>query len=111
MGGRISLTYLLWGRKFGPLQGADKAIQLAYFERLHTAFKPSARLMRQLSVLNTLRLQRLCAQSLLLIFFVLLEVTGHQYHLAISLKGADMGGDAVQEPAVVADDKHAAGKV
>ena len=31
--------------------------------------------------------------------------------LAVPLEGQDMGGDAVQEPAVVADDHGAAGEV
>ena len=39
------------------------------------------------------------------------EVAFEKRHLAVAFEGQDVGGDAVEEPAVVADDDGAAGEV
>src|SRR5262245_56398652 len=41
---------------------------------------------------------------------VVLVVALEPHHLAVALEREDVGGDAVEEPAVVADDDHAAGE-
>jgi hypothetical protein len=46
-----------------------------------------------------------------LVFFIVLEIAFEPFDVAIALKGEDVGGDAVEEPAVVADDHGAAGEI
>ena len=50
------------------------------------------------------------AQTLLAIRLVVAEVALPPTHLGVTLEGQDVGGDAVEEPAVVADDQDAPGK-
>ena len=47
----------------------------------------------------------------LLVFFVVLEVAFEPFDMAVAFEGEDVGGDAVEEPAVVADDHGAAGEI
>ena len=42
--------------------------------------------------------------------FVVLVVAGKPLDMALALERENMGGDAVEEPAVMADDEDAAGK-
>ena len=46
-----------------------------------------------------------------LVGFVVLEVALEPFDVAVALERQDMGGDAVEEPAVVADDDGAAGEI
>jgi len=55
-----------------------------------------------------MRLIRVCAESALLVFLVLLEVAGEPFHVAVALEREDVRRDAVEEPAIVADDDDAA---
>ncbi len=46
-----------------------------------------------------------------LVGLVVLEVALEPFDVAVALEGEDVGGDAVEEPAVVADDHGAAGEI
>ena len=52
----------------------------------------------------------LVAQTALAVGLVVGIVALEPDHLAVAFEGQDVGGDAVQEPAVVADDQDAAGE-
>ena len=51
------------------------------------------------------------AQAALLVFLVGLEVAFEPFDVAVALEGQDVGGQAVEEEAVVADDHGAAGEI
>ena len=51
------------------------------------------------------------AEAALLVRLVVLVIALEPDDLAVALEGQDMGGDAVQEPAIVADDDRAAGEI
>src|SRR5258708_1679552 len=68
------------------------------------------RLSLQGLVPNPLRFRGFLAQPLHLVGFVLLVVAGKEARPRIAFEGEDVRGDAVEEPAVVADDEHAAGE-
>src|SRR5689334_1535995 len=61
-------------------------------------------LMRQPAVLDAVRLVRVGAQPAVAVRLVVLVVALEPDHPAVALEGQHVGGDAVQEPAVVADD-------
>src|SRR5688572_13274597 len=60
-------------------------------------------------VLDAVRLVGVGAELLAADGLVLAEVALEPAHLAVALEGEHVGGDAVEEPAVVADDHRAAG--
>ncbi len=55
---------------------------------------------------HALGLGALFAQTLFLVGFVLLVVAVKEHPLAVAFSGQDVGGDTVQEPAVMADHHH-----
>ena len=57
-----------------------------------------------------MRLVRLGAEPALAVGFVVLVVALEPHHLAVALERQHVRGDAVEEPAVVADDDGAAGE-
>ena len=57
-----------------------------------------------------LRLRALFAQALPLVRFIFLIVAVEERPLGIAFRREDVGRDAVEEPAVVGDDHHAAGE-
>ncbi|KAF1858260.1 hypothetical protein Lal_00014761 [Lupinus albus] len=59
-------------------------------------------------VADPLRLGAFLAEAFLLVGFVLLVVTVEEGDLRLAFEREDVGGDAVEEPAVVRDDHHAA---
>src|SRR5579859_1272260 len=65
----------------------------------------------ELLELDPLRNQRVRAQATLLVFLVGLEVALEPLHVAVALEGQDVGAQAVEEPAVVADHHRAAGEL
>src|SRR3954464_13751938 len=65
----------------------------------------------QFPILDPMRLIRRRAESALPIGLVVLVVPLEPDHLAVSLEGEHVRGDAVEEPAVVADHDRAAGEV
>jgi hypothetical protein len=67
--------------------------------------KPSA---RQFSILDSVRLIGFSAQSAVPIDFVILVVALEPYDLAVPFEREDMRRDAIEEPAIVADDDGAA---
>ena len=71
---------------------------------------PLPRLMHQLLIPDPMRLIHRGALPLVVVGRVLLVVPLVPHHLAVALEGEDVGGDAVEKPAVVADDHRAAGK-
>src|SRR5882724_11052362 len=66
--------------------------------------------MDQLLVTDPMRLVCVHALAALEIGGVVLEVSLEPYRLAVPLEREDVGGDAVEKPAVVADHDHAAGE-
>ncbi len=59
---------------------------------------------------NPLRRSTRFTETLLLVRFVFLIVAVEERPLGIAFRREDVGGDAVEEPAVVGDDHHAAGE-
>ena len=51
------------------------------------------------------------AEAAFLIGFVVLKIALEPDHLAIALEGEHVGGDAIEEPAIMADDHGAAGEI
>ncbi|KMS64631.1 hypothetical protein BVRB_018280, partial [Beta vulgaris subsp. vulgaris] len=62
-------------------------------------------------VAHALRARAFLAQALLLVGFVLVEVAVEEEPLRVAFAGEDVGADAVQEPAVMADDHGRAGEL
>src|SRR6266700_7335193 len=65
----------------------------------------------QLLVLHAMRDDGVLPQPAHLVLLVVLEVAFEPFDVAVVLEGQDVGGDAVEEPAVVADDDGAAGEI
>lgn len=65
-------------------------------------------LLRNTLVLDTLRLQRVCAQRAFLVLFVLGKVTFEELNFTFILVIQNVGGDTVEEPTVVRDNHRAA---
>ena len=61
-------------------------------------------------MLDPLRFQRVGAQSPPFVFLVILEVALEPFDMGFAFEGEDVGAEAVEEEAVVADDDGAAGK-
>ena len=51
------------------------------------------------------------AEAALLVFLVIREIALEPFHMAVALERQDVGGDAVEEEAIVADDHGAAGEI
>ncbi len=66
---------------------------------------------RELLVLEPVRNDAVEAQSPLLVFLVVGEIALEPLDVAVALEGEDVGRDAVEKPAVVADDHGAAGEI
>ena len=62
-------------------------------------------------VFDAFRQHGVLAQSPLLVLLVILEIALEPFDVAVALEGEDVGGDAVEEEAVVADDDGAAREV
>src|SRR5437588_11600038 len=60
-------------------------------------------------VLDPVRDGGIDAQAPLLVLLVVLEISLEPFDVAFALEGQHVGGDTVEEPAVVADDDRAAG--
>ena len=67
--------------------------------------------MHEFFVFEAVRLVGVLAHAAFAFFFVGLEVAVADVDVAVAFEGDDVGGDAVEEPAVVADDDDAAGEV
>ena len=65
----------------------------------------------QLPILNPLRHIRGFSVAFLVVGYVVGQVAQEQARLAVAFEGQDVGADAVEEPAVVADDHCAASKI
>src|SRR5262245_27730680 len=90
-------------RADGPARGQDKRRELVCGACFSVLFQ---RLEAQ-----PVRARALLAQALLLIGLVLLVVAGVEEPLRVAFGGEDVGADAVEEPAVVADHHHRAGEL
>ena len=77
----------------------------------HPRRRPGNGLARQLPVLDPVRLVGRGAETGFPVRLVLGIVPVEPDHLALPLEGQDVGGDAVEEPAVMADDHGAAGEI
>src|SRR5690606_33060588 len=64
---------------------------------------------RKLLELHAVGLDGFGPKPPLLVFLVFLEPAFHEHHATLVLEGHDVRADAVQEPAIVADDHGAAG--
>src|SRR5690606_20914253 len=62
-------------------------------------------------VFDAMRDFRLRPEAALLVLLVILIVAFKQLHMAVAFKGKHMGGDTVQEPAIMGDDHGASGKI
>ncbi|KAG1715374.1 hypothetical protein GQR58_000345 [Nymphon striatum] len=63
---------------------------------------------RKLLEFHTLWLQRICAQTTFLVFFVVGKVAFEPFHVRLALKGKDVRAETVKEETVVRDDNGAA---
>ena len=54
---------------------------------------------------------RVLAEPAHLVLFVILEIAFEPFDMAVAFEGQDVRGDAVEEPAVMADDDGAAGEI
>ena len=68
-------------------------------------------LSRKFLVFDPLRNDRVDAKPAHFVFFVVLEIAFEPFDVALALEGKDMSGDAIEEPAIVADDDGAAGEI
>ena len=66
---------------------------------------------REFLVFDALRQDGILAEAALLVLLVGFEIAFEPLHVAVALEGQDVGGDAVEEEAIVADDHGAAGEV
>src|SRR5688500_692229 len=103
------------GTEVAPSEHAtDAPIAIADSRRLNMYSpirrSPAVRLPRQLPELDAVRLIRVRAEPPLAIGFVVLVIALEPDDLAVALEREDVRGDAVEEPAVVADHDGAAGK-
>src|SRR3954471_10922052 len=71
---------------------------------------PRARLSRQRLVLDPVGLRGFFALAPLEVFHVVLEVALEPYDFRVAFESQNVGGDAIQEPAVVRYDNCAAGE-
>src|ERR1700680_2478714 len=65
----------------------------------------------QLLVLHPMRDDRILPQPPHLVLLIVLEIAFEPFDMAVALEREDMRGDAIKEPAVVADDDSAAGEI
>src|SRR5579863_2108147 len=70
-----------------------------------------APLARELLVFDPLRNDGVCAQPPHFVFLVVLEIALEPFDIAVAFEGEDVGGDPVEEPAIVADDHGATGEI
>src|SRR5438045_503264 len=63
---------------------------------------------RQFPIRHPVRPRRLLAQAADLVFLIGFEIAFEPFDPAVALEGEDVGGEAVEEEAVVADDHRAA---
>src|ERR1700722_16665168 len=66
---------------------------------------------RKLFVLDSLRDDRIGPEPAHLVLLVILEVTLEPLDVTLAFESENVGGDAVKEPAIVADDDGAAGEI
>src|SRR3954471_4318774 len=66
---------------------------------------------RQLLVFHAMRDDGVLSQPAHLVLFIVLEIALEPLDVAFALERQHMGGDAVEKPAVVADDHRAAGEI
>src|SRR6218665_1801176 len=76
-----------------------------------SSYRSLSALARELLELDPLGNEAVGAQAALLVLFVHLEVALEPFDVAVALEGQDVGRQAVQEPAIVADDHGAAGEL
>src|SRR5262245_60635509 len=62
-------------------------------------------------VFDALRQDRVLAEAALLVLLVILEIALEPLDVAVALEGQNVGGNAIEEEAVVADDDGAAGEI
>src|SRR6266403_1821977 len=66
---------------------------------------------REFLVLHPVRDDGILPQPAHLVFFIILEITFEPFDMAVAFECQDVGGDAVEEPAVVADSHDATGEI
>src|SRR5262249_39861440 len=75
------------------------------------ATRPHPALTGKFFVFDPLRNDGVDAEPPHLVFLIILEVSFEPFDMAVAFEGQDVGGDTVEEPAIVADDHGAAGEV
>src|SRR5262245_26339146 len=98
-------------QKAGPNRPQLTKIEVP--ERLRNESQPPSikSLARELFIFDPLRNDCLYTEPPHLVFLVVLEIAFEPFDMAVAFEGEDVGGDAVEEPAVVADDHGAAGEI
>src|SRR3954470_14764375 len=66
---------------------------------------------RQLLVLHAMRNDAVLAEPAHLVLLVVLEVALEPFDMAVAFEGQDMRGDAVEKPAIMANNDGAAGEI
>src|SRR5262249_25511248 len=66
---------------------------------------------RQLLVLHAMRDDAVLAEPAHFVLFIILEVAFKPFDMAVAFEGQDVRRDAVEEPAIMADDDRAAGEI
>src|ERR1700722_15252574 len=84
---------------------------LRYWFALQSAMNGASALTRELLVFDPVRDGGIDSQAPLLVFLVFLEVALEPFDVAVAFEGQHVGGDAVEKPAIMADDDGAAGEI
>src|SRR6266568_6240487 len=90
---------------------ADDQPQVIAITAAMSARRIMPRSPRQLLVLHAMRNDAVLAETAHLVVLVVLEVALEPFDMAVALEGEDVGRDAVEEPAIMADDDGAAGEI
>src|SRR4029079_1702368 len=89
---------------------ADRSLRqtLLRRDRLHDGLGSTS---REFLVFDAAGEHGILAESALLVLFVVGEIALEPLDVAVALEGEDVGGDAIQEEAIMADDDSAAGEI
>src|SRR5688572_672698 len=66
---------------------------------------------RKLLIFDPVRDGGIDPEAALLVLLVVLEIALEPFHVAVALEGQNVGRNAVEEPAIMADDDRAAGEI
>src|SRR5688500_2354327 len=95
------------------VSGASRGEQRQRWQalRCHPTDERIGELLHQRLVARTVRTGSFLAEPLALVLLVLAVVALEEYPLRVVLRREDVRRDAIEEPAIVRDDEHAAGEL